>query len=102
MGNRTPGTGSSPWNRYVESAVRGYGAPPDDGGRPGPGEAAHEARGGTGQEPTAAGRPGFRTLPRGRAPTGVIRKYWTAQSARFAAGNRKTAQDADSMDEAPR
>lgn len=50
----------------------------------------------------AAGRPGFRTLPRGRGPTGFIRKYWTAQSARFAAGTKKAAQDADAVEEAPR
>ncbi|MCU1565079.1 MAG: competence protein ComEC [Pseudarthrobacter sp.] len=45
---------------------------------------------------------GLRSMPQGRGPAEALRSYWAAQSARFAAGNRKAALEADTGDEAPR
>ncbi|MDQ0672915.1 competence protein ComEC [Pseudarthrobacter siccitolerans] len=101
MGNRTAGTGTSPWSRYIESAVRGHAAPVE---ATGPGAGAHPGAAdssGT-QECTAARR---RTLkpPDGRSPSEALRRYWATQSVRFSPGKTKAAQEADTdADEAPR
>ena len=103
MGNRATRTGASPWSRYVESAVRGYAAPGEGSGLPGTGEGGPAGdRGGIQERIVGARKPGLRKLPHGRSPVETLRSYWAAQSARFVAGNRKAALEADSGDEAPR
>ncbi|WP_455834527.1 ComEC/Rec2 family competence protein [Pseudarthrobacter siccitolerans] len=87
----------------MESAVRGYAAPGEGSGLPGAGEgAAAGGRGGIQEHIVGAGKPGLRKLPHRRSPVETLRSYWAAQSARFAAGNRKAALEADAGDEAPR
>ncbi|MGX1160894.1 competence protein ComEC [Arthrobacter sp. SLBN-100] len=103
MGSRTHGTGTSPWSRYVESAVRGYAAPAEGARRPGTGEGPDVAEGAGAQERTAARGRGLRTPSGRRGLNEALRNYWATQSARFTAGNTKAAQEADSGgDEAPR
>ncbi|MDQ0869306.1 competence protein ComEC [Arthrobacter sp. V1I9] len=96
MDNRTAGTGSSPWSRYVESAVRGHAAGGQDAQQAG----AMERPSATG-EGSGKGTPvqPHRTLlgpagPAGR-PGKSLEQVWVSQSARFREGARKARQDAD-------
>jgi competence protein ComEC len=95
LGSRTTGARTSPWSRYVESAVRGHAAPAEGAGRPGAGEGMGAADAAGTREGAAARRRTLRKPPDGQGPGEALRRCWATQSARFTPGKTRAPQEAD-------
>ncbi|MGF9647229.1 ComEC/Rec2 family competence protein [Pseudarthrobacter oxydans] len=98
MDNRPSKPRASPWNRYVESAVRGHALGLDDAQQAGAADRPRSAAGTSTRDDARNGAPANlrrRLLRPAHGPGRSFQKFCAAQAARIRDSDRKARQEAD-------